>query len=77
MSKVTAVTDAKGNITVLGHGHLSEAAFRKGGKAQGVAGGLRPGPGQQLHEIDLAEDVSAIADFGELHKKVKPHLKHP
>jgi hypothetical protein len=31
MSKVTAVTDAQGQIVVIGHGHLSEATAKKSG----------------------------------------------
>jgi hypothetical protein len=74
MSKVTVVADANGNIAAIGHGHLSrDTAIKSGDKA--LLGGLRAGPGQQLHELDLAEDVSQVADFRELHAKVRAHLK--
>ena len=74
MSKVTAVTNAKGQIEVIGHGHLSEATVRKQG-AKGLQGGIRALPVQQLHELDLTEDVSKIKVWKELVEKVRPHIK--
>jgi hypothetical protein len=74
MSKVTVVTDANGDIIVIGHGHLSfETAQRAGMRYP--RGGVRPGPGQKLHELELAEDVSRIDNWLELHGKVRPHLR--
>ena len=68
MSKVTAVTDAQGQIVVIRHGHLSAATAKKSG-FKGAQGGLRALPGQQLH------DVEGIKGFRELHDKVRPHLR--
>ena len=74
MSKVTAVTDAQGQIVVIGHGHLSEATAKKSG-FKGAQGGLWALPGQQLHELDVPENVEGIKGFRELHDKVRPHLR--
>jgi hypothetical protein len=74
MSKITVVTDAKGQIQVIGHGHLSETTVRKQG-AKGPHGGIRALPGQHLHELDLADDVSKIKVWKELVEKVRPHVK--
>ena len=76
MSKVTVVTDAKGEIVVIGHGHLSQETARKNAApGDGIQGGVRAGPGQHLHELEVSEDVSRIANWAELHKKVRPHVK--
>ncbi|GGF24367.1 hypothetical protein GCM10011611_33020 [Aliidongia dinghuensis] len=75
MSKVTVITGADGKIAVIGHGHLSEASVRKTGGGSQPMGGLRAGPGQKLHELDLPEDVSNLADFGLLQKKIQTHAK--
>jgi len=74
MSKVTVVTDAKGQIQVIGRGHLSETTVRKQG-AKGHNGGIRALEGQHLHELDLADDVSKIKVWKELVEKVRPHIK--
>lgn len=74
MSKVTVITDAKGQIHAVGHGHLSEATARKSG-VTGLRGGLRPLKGQQLHELELPQDVSEIKDFKSLAEKIRPHIK--
>jgi hypothetical protein len=71
MSKVTVITDAKGQIQSIGHGHLSEATGRK----HGARAGLRALPGQHLHELDLADDVSKVRVWTELVQKVRPHIK--
>ncbi len=63
MSKVTAVTDAQGQIVVIGHGHLSEATAKKSG-LKGAQGGLWALPGQQLHELDVPENVEASRASG-------------
>jgi hypothetical protein len=75
MSKITVITDKKGGIIAIGHGHLSE---KTAGKAAGkeVQCGLRAGPDQSLQEIDLAQDVSQLKDWTELHAKVQPHVTH-
>jgi len=74
MSKVTVITDAKGQIQAIGHGHLSEETSGKNGK-KGLQGGLRALPNQQLQELELAQDVSEIRDFKSLAEKIRPHLK--
>jgi hypothetical protein len=74
MSKVTVITDAKGQIQAIGHGHLSEATARKQG-TKGLQGGLRPLPGQNLQELELANDVTQITAWKDLVEKVRPHLK--
>jgi hypothetical protein len=74
MSKATVITDAAGKIVVVAHGHVSpESAMRAAsGKA---AGGVRAGPGQQLHEIEVSHDLSTIRDWDDLVKRVHPHVK--
>jgi hypothetical protein len=75
MSKVTVVTEAGGKIAAIGHGHLSQASAKKAGH-KGPHGGLFALPGQHLHELDIAEDLTSIRDFKQLHDKVRPHIKH-
>jgi hypothetical protein len=74
MSRITVITDSKGNIAAMGHGRLGEGNVPKQTSKQPVAA-LRAGPGQILHEIELPEDVQHISNWNELHEKVKPHLK--
>ena len=74
MSKVTVITDLKGQIQAIGHGHLSERTSGKTGSKQ-LQGGLRALPGQQLHELDLAHDVTHVKTWKELVEKVRPHVK--
>ena len=74
MSKVTVITGDKGLITAIGHGHLSRETAHKAGQKK-PDGGLRAGPGQKLHELDLAEDVSQLSDWSKLHTKVQAHLR--
>jgi hypothetical protein len=74
MSKVTVVTDAKGRIHAIGHGHLSEASARKRG-SKALQGGLRALPGQQIHELELPHDVTHVKVWQELVEKVCPHLR--
>ena len=73
MSKVTVITDATGNIVVIGLGHLSEQVVRASGAQEWVA--LRAGEGQQLRELDVLEDLEPIGTWSELHSKVAPHIK--
>jgi hypothetical protein len=83
MSKVTVVTDGTdgtdgtGRVTAVAHGHVSEPTLRKHNArgAHNVIGGLRAGPGQKIHELDLPQDVSGVANFDKLHEAIKPHLK--
>lgn len=74
MSKVTVITDAKGQIQAIGHGHLSEATARKPG-ANGYQSGIRALPGQNIHELELSQDVAQVKGWKELVEKVRPHLK--
>jgi hypothetical protein len=74
MSKVTVITDTKGQIQAIGHGHLSERSGRKRGSKE-FQGGIRALPGQQIHELDLAPDVTQVKTFKELVEKVRPHIK--
>jgi hypothetical protein len=74
MSKITVITDAKGQIQAIGHGHLSEATSRKPG-AKGLQGGLRPLPDQRIHELEIPHDATQIKEWKELVEKVRPHLK--
>jgi hypothetical protein len=74
MSKVTVITGPKDQIQAIGHGHLSQATVRKQG-GKGLQSGIAPLPGQHLHELDLADDVSKIKTWKELVEKVRPHVK--
>lgn len=75
MSKVTVITDAAGKIVVIGKGHLSEKTARKTSASGEPQGGLRAGPGQQLHELNVSEDLENIKTWSELHELVRPHVK--
>ena len=74
MSKVTVITDAKGQIQAIGHGHLSEATARKQG-AKEFQSGVRALPGQQIHELELQHDVAQVKVWKELVEKIRPHIK--
>jgi hypothetical protein len=74
MNKVTVITDAKGQIQAIAHGHLSEATSRKP-SANGFQSGIRALPGQKLHELELTHDVAQIKDWNGLVEKVRTHLK--
>jgi hypothetical protein len=74
LSKITVITDAAGNIVAMGHGHLSEKTARKSGSRE-PQGGLRAGPGQKLHELDLPGNLENVKTWSELHEKVLPHVK--
>ncbi len=74
MSKITAITDAAGEIVAIEHGHLSEQTARKSGSREPQAG-LRAGPGQQIHELDIPGNLEHIKTWAELHEKVRPHIK--
>ena len=74
MSKITVITDTTGKIVAIGHGHLSEKTARKSGSRE-LQGGLRAGPGQKLHELDVPENLETIKGFSELRDKVRPHIK--
>jgi hypothetical protein len=74
MSKVTVVTDQHGKIFAVGHGHLSEATAKKNG-LKGNQAGLRAFAGQQLHELDLKDNLEHLKTFKELHDKVRPHVR--
>jgi hypothetical protein len=76
MSRVTVITDAKGQIQAIGQGHLSEATGRKSG-SKGVQGGIRALPGQKLHELDVPYDVSQAKTWNEVVEKIRPHVKAP
>jgi hypothetical protein len=74
MTQMTVVTDAKGQITVIAQGHVGEPSAH-GAAGRKPLGGVRAGPGETLHEIDHPDDLTKIADFAELAKRLKPHLK--
>ena len=73
MSKVTVITDARGDVVAIGHGHLSEATARKNG-SKGARAGLRALPGQQLSELDLKDNVEQLTTFAELRDMVRPYV---
>ncbi len=74
MSKVTVVTDAKGQIHAIGHGHLSENSNKKNG-SKDFQSGIRALPGQKLHELELPQDVTQVKTWKDLVAKVHPHLQ--
>jgi hypothetical protein len=74
MSKVTVVTDAKGQIHAIGHGHLSETSNKKRG-SQEFQSGIRALPGQKLHELELPHDVTQVKTWTDLVAKVHPLLQ--
>lgn len=76
MSKITVITDSTGQIVVMGLGHLSEQSARVSG-SRGLQGGLRAGPGQNLQELDIPEDLEQVKAWSELHAKVQPYVKLP
>jgi hypothetical protein len=76
MSRVTVITDAKGQIQAIGHGHLSEATSRKSG-SKTILGGVRALPGQKLHELDVPYDASEAKTWDEVVEKIRPHVRAP
>jgi hypothetical protein len=74
MSKVTVVTDSAGNILAMGLGHLSEKSAMKSGSRESQAG-LRAGPGQKLHELEIPENLESVKNYREFHEKVRRHVK--
>ncbi len=74
MSKITVITDATGEIVGMRHGHLSEETARKPGSHKPQVG-LRAGPGQQIHELDIPGNLEDLKTWAELHEKVRPHIK--
>jgi hypothetical protein len=74
MSKVTVVTDQHGKILAIGLGHLSEATAKKN-RLKGNQAGLRAFGGQQLHELDLTDNLEHLKTFKELRDKIRPHVR--
>ena len=68
MTKFTVVLNEKGEL----------AAAQAGvGDRRRQEAGLRAGPGQTLHVVDLPEDIASIADAAHFERAVKPHLPRP
>ena len=74
MSKLTVVTDAKGGIAVIGHGHIGLRSGAKGTAKGTVRTGVFALPGQTLHEIEIKEDAASLKSFDQLREAVQPHL---
>lgn len=74
MSKATVITDTSGKILAVGHGHLSEGRASKSKSNEDWAG-IRALPGQKLHEIELADDLTTHKSFKAIVEKIRPHLK--
>jgi hypothetical protein len=73
MSKVTAVTDAQGQIVVIGHGHLSEATAKKSGlKGARAVCGRFPASNSMNSTCGKCGGDQGLQ---ELHDKVRPHLE--
>jgi hypothetical protein len=68
MTKFTVVLDEKGELA---------AAQVGAGDRHSQEAGLRAGPGQTLHVVDLPDDIASIADAAHFERAVKPHLPHP
>jgi hypothetical protein len=69
--KMTVITDTKGNVIGTTQGHAKDHAKPS---TEGWSAALVAGPGQQLHEVDLPEEVAKLKDSEELHRQVKTYL---
>jgi hypothetical protein len=66
--RYTIITDEAGKLVGTVKGDvLSE-------KQGDVEVTLIAGPGQQMHQIDVEDEIAEITDADELHKKLAPHL---
>jgi len=71
--KMTIVTDAKGQLVAAQQGTIRPPGKHDG---SGAVGGLMAGPGQNLHEIDVPDQVAKLQDAAAFLKGIRPHLPH-
>jgi hypothetical protein len=66
--KVTIITDQIGNLvgTVTGH-ELSK-------KGKGVEAGIRMGPGQKAHFVEVDDALGKITNGIEFHEKIRAYI---
>ena len=64
--RFTVITDSKGEIIATHRGHASK---------DNLQAGLRAGPNQTLHEIEVPDEFGDITEPGELHARVKSHMQ--
>jgi hypothetical protein len=67
--KMTVITDEQGNI-------VGTAGQGKTSKPEAGTGGPVTGPGQLLHEIEVAKELVGVEDVDELHRKLLDHLRN-
>lgn len=75
--KVTVITDGKGKLLGAAKGHVAEPdTSKKPGRAlKEPRAGLRAGPGQKLHEIDVPDKFERMEDPLEFHKELSAQIK--
>jgi len=71
--KFTVVTTDKGDIVGFTHGPAQ--GMLPGWTGKKPDGGLIAGPGQRIKEIEVPDEIAAIADGAKLHEQIKKHLK--
>lgn len=72
--KMAVVTDAKGGIVGATYGHVPEPDLDVVGEV-GFRAGLTAGPDQEIHVIDVKEDIVQIDSARELHKRLESELR--
>ncbi|MBZ5505299.1 MAG: hypothetical protein LAO78_07415 [Acidobacteriia bacterium] len=74
--KLTVITNKEGELVAAAHGHHSQPtqAEEPSSGSTGRAG-LRAGPGQQLHLIDVAEDIFHVTAPAEIHARLTAELR--
>jgi hypothetical protein len=66
--KMTIVTDSAGNVIAAVQGHsLTE-------QTNGLQAGVTFGPGHQLHQVEVDDNMAVISDVGEYVKQLQAHI---
>ena len=71
--KVTVVLDSKGEVVGFTPGPAT--GLLAGFGTEAPHGGLLAGPGQEIKEIDVPEEMVSISDFPKLHEHLRHHTK--
>ncbi len=71
--KVTVITDNKGEI--IGFTSGPATGILPGFGRELPEGGLLAGPGQELKEIEVPEEIVGITEFPKLSERLKQYMK--
>jgi hypothetical protein len=63
--RLTVITNSSGEVIATHRGHSSKDKLQAG---------LRAGPNQTLHEIEVPDEFDKITNPDELHTRVKSHM---